>query len=93
MADTLYLSKRNDTWHYCRRVPLDRVTVLGKTFIKQSLGVKGLSEAEELRNVLNVKFDIEFKAATLKLMSNEGELVSNDLGSEPIKVLVMANFH
>jgi hypothetical protein len=72
---------------------LELVAVPGKTFINQSLGVKGLSEAKELRNVLNVKFDIEVKAATLKRMSNEGELVSSHSTVSPQTLLQFVRQH
>ncbi|WP_366142902.1 DUF6538 domain-containing protein [Pseudooceanicola sp.] len=37
VAETHHLQKREETWHYYRRVPSVLVSVIGKKFIKQSL--------------------------------------------------------
>ncbi|MCE8510993.1 site-specific integrase [Ruegeria pomeroyi] len=63
MAETHHLQKRGQTWHYYRRVPTVLVPVVGKTFVKKSLGTSDLKEAKILRNALNVQIDAEFAAA------------------------------
>ncbi len=72
MAETHHLQKRGTTWHYYRRVPTALVPLIGKTFIKQSLGTKDLKAAKVLRNALNVKIDAEFAAA-----ENSGDQVAH----------------
>lgn len=62
MAETTHLTKRGDRWHYYRRVPTALVHIVGKTFIKKSLGTSDLKEARVLRNALNVQVDAEFAA-------------------------------
>ncbi|SIO36044.1 hypothetical protein SAMN05444722_1663 [Rhodovulum sp. ES.010] len=52
MAETHHLQKRGQTWHYYRRVPTALVRVVGKTFVKKSLGTSDLKEAKILRNAL-----------------------------------------
>lgn len=63
MAETHHLQRRGQTWHYYRRVPLTLVSVIGRSFIKRSLGTKDLKAAKILRNILNVQIDAEFSAA------------------------------
>ncbi len=60
VADTFHLQKRGDVWHYYRRVPKHLVQVLGKGFIKRSLGVTSRSEAKRLRAIEDVKTDALF---------------------------------
>ena len=62
MAETIHLTKRGYRWHYYRRVPTAHVSIVGKTFIKKSLGTSDLKEARVLRNALNVQVDAEFAA-------------------------------
>lgn len=62
VAETTHLTKRGDRWHYYRRVPTSLVPIVGKTFIKKSLGTSDLKEARVLRNALNVQVDAEFAA-------------------------------
>lgn len=63
VAQTLYMVRRGEVWHYFRRVPVHLVPLLGKKFVKQSLGVKDLKAAKRLRNALNIKVDADFAAA------------------------------
>lgn len=67
VSKKLYLTKRGDIWHYFRRVPTPLVPVLGKQFVKKSLGVTDLKSAERLRNALTLKIDAEFAAAECAL--------------------------
>lgn len=69
VAKTPHLQKRGNVWHYYRRVPLHLAPVIGKKFIKQSLGVSDLKQAKALRNALNVKVDAEFAAAEQAIAS------------------------
>ncbi|WP_367194522.1 DUF6538 domain-containing protein [Amorphus sp. 3PC139-8] len=39
VANTHYLIRRGEVWHYHRRVPLALVPILGKRFVKKSLDV------------------------------------------------------
>lgn len=73
MAHTLYLVKRGEVWQYFRRVPAPLVPVVGRKFIKKSLGVKDLNAAKRLRNALNVRVDAEFTAAEAELNSARTE--------------------
>ena len=63
MAETHHLQKRGNTWHYYRRVPTALVPLVGKTFVKKSLGTPDLKKAKASRNALNVQIDMEFAAA------------------------------
>lgn len=63
VAETHHLQKRGNFWHYYRRVPKSLVSVIGKSFIKKSLGTQDLKSAKNLRNVLNVRYDAEFAEA------------------------------
>jgi len=69
VAETHHLQRRGSIWHYYRRVPLHLVPVIGRKFIKQSLGVSDLKQAKVLRNALNVKVDVQFAAAEQALAS------------------------
>jgi integrase len=63
----LHLQKRGSTWHYYRRVPLHLVPIIGKSFIKKSLGTGDKSEARKLRNLQDVMSDAMFAAAEAAL--------------------------
>lgn len=63
MAETHHLQKRGQNWHYYRRVPTALVPLVGKAFVKKSLGTSDLKVAKILRNALNVQIDAEFAAA------------------------------
>ena len=76
MAETLYLTKRGEIWQYFRRVPTPLVSVIGRKFIKQSLGVSDLKTAKRLRNALNIKVDAEFMAAEAGLDAPDTGLVA-----------------
>lgn len=82
MAETHHLQKRGQTWHYYRRVPTALVPVVGKTFIKQSLGTTDLKAAKILRNALNVKVDAEFAAA-------EAAATTPDAAPKPISLAML----
>lgn len=63
MADTPHLQKRGNVYHYYRRVPLRLVPILGRRFIKRSLGTTNLAEAKTLRTVEDLKAEALFAAA------------------------------
>lgn len=63
MAETHHLHKHGQTQHFCRRVQIVLVPVVGKTFVKKSPETSDLEEAKILRNALNVQIDAEFAAA------------------------------
>lgn len=63
VTETNHLQKRRNIWYYYRRVPVELISKVGKTFIKKSLSTSNLKEAKIRRNALNVKFDAEFAAA------------------------------
>lgn len=69
VAETHHLQQRGSIWHYFRRVPVPLVPIIGKTFIKKSLGVSELKQAKILRNALNVQVDAQFAAAEQALES------------------------
>ncbi|MBN8630726.1 MAG: site-specific integrase [Rhodobacterales bacterium] len=66
MAETHHLQKRGNAWHYYRRVPTALVPVVGKAFVKKSLGTSDLKKAKILRNALNVQIDAEFAAVEVQ---------------------------
>ena len=79
MAETHNLQKRGETWYYYRRVPAPLASLVGKKFIKQSLGTKELKAAKAQSNVLNVRYDLEFAAA--EEASNASGTLSRSISS------------
>ncbi|MFE3836902.1 DUF6538 domain-containing protein [Pseudogemmobacter sonorensis] len=67
MAETHHLQKRGDTWYFVRRVPLHLVPVIGKTFVKRSLGTPDLKVAKAKRNAQEVAADALFAGAEAAL--------------------------
>ena len=67
MSKTLYLVKRGEVWHYHRRVPTPLVPLMGRTFVKKSLGTSDLKVAQRLRNALNIQVDAQFADAEQQL--------------------------
>lgn len=63
MADTQRLLRRGDTYHYHRRVPLHLVDIIGKKFIRRSLGTDSLKEARRLRTVEDARTELMFRDA------------------------------
>ena len=63
MVESAYLTRRGNVWHFMRRVPLHLVPVIGKAFIKKSLGTADLKAAKVRRNVMRVETDALFAAA------------------------------
>ena len=63
MADTPHIQKRGNVYHYYRRVPLHLVPILGRRFIKRSLGTTNLAEAKILRTIEDLKAEALFAAA------------------------------
>jgi hypothetical protein len=78
VSKTMYLVKRGEVWHYHRRVPTSLVPIVGKQFIKKSLGVKDLKSAQRLRNAFNVKVDAELSAAETALNGGASSNQPND---------------
>lgn len=69
VADTYRLQKRGDIWHYYRRVPKKHIEMVGKSYIKKSLGVSSRLEAIKLRAIEDVITDALF-ASYAKGMPN-----------------------
>ena len=69
MTKTLYLIKRGEVWHYYRRVPTALVALVGKKFIKKSLGVKDQKSAKCLCNLFNIEVDAKLSSAENALVS------------------------
>ena len=65
-----HLFKRNDTWHYRRRVPTNLVARFGKRFIKKSLGTKDRNEAIKRREVEDIRYSAVFEEAERSLADN-----------------------
>lgn len=63
VTETIHLQKRGKTWYYSRRVPTALTPILGRAFIKQSLGTSDLTTARKLRNIKNVEFDAQCEMA------------------------------
>ncbi|WP_420505333.1 DUF6538 domain-containing protein [Nitratireductor aquimarinus] len=63
VADTLHLMKRGDVWHYYRRVPKHLIPIIGRAFIKRSLGVTARADAKRLRTIEDLKVEAMFAAA------------------------------
>jgi len=73
VAETLHLQKRGGVWYFFRRVPKPLVPIIGKTFIKRSLGTGKLAEAKRLRTIQELSADALFAAAERGESSTDGE--------------------
>jgi hypothetical protein len=71
VADTLHLQKRGDVWHYYRRVPQHLVPIIGRRFIKRSLGVTKREDAKRLRTIEDLKVEAMFAAAEKGSLSSD----------------------
>ena len=74
MSKTQNLFRRNGTYYYRVRVPLDLVESIGKSEVKKSLGTSDYNEAKKRRNTLAVEFDEIFNTARDK----KNEVSPND---------------
>lgn len=83
MAETLYLQKRGGVWYYFRRVPKPLVPIVGKQFIKHSLGTGNLAEAKRLRTVHELHTDALFAAAERGKIVRSGEASASRSVSMP----------
>lgn len=87
VAKYLHLIKRNGIWHYNRRVPKQLVSVVGRSFIKQSLKTRDLAEAKQLRAKLDVRTDALFADAECNgVEANSSKEAKGHLS--PLSVLV-----
>lgn len=60
VSTTFHLQRRGDSWHYVRRVPVHLVPVLGKRYVKKSLGKVDLTQAKRLRTIEDLRCDALF---------------------------------
>ncbi len=88
VSRTLYLVKRGEVWHYHRRVPTQLVPIVGRQFVKKSLGVTDLKSAQRLRNALTIKVDAEFEAAE-RAATNAG---TEDTPTAPISLGALTEY-
>lgn len=72
VSDTLHLIRRGDGWTYFRRVPLHLVPVLGRQFIKKSLGTSDRATAKKLRTLEDVRADALFAEAEKGTLPKDG---------------------
>lgn len=72
MADTQRLLKRGETYHYHRRVPLHLVDIIGKKFIRRSLGTDSPREARRLRTMEDARTELMFRDAEMGIRPNAG---------------------
>ena len=63
VSDTFHLIKRGEVWVYFRRVPSHLVQVIGRQFIKKSLGVSDKATAKKMRAFEDVATDALFDDA------------------------------
>ena len=74
MADTHRLQKRGTTYHYHRRVPLHLVDIIGKRFIRRSLGTDSLKEARRRRTLEDARAEAMFRDAEKGIKPQAGPI-------------------
>jgi len=87
VSQTYHLIRRNGTYQYRRRVPLELVAVIGKKEIQFSLGTSNLTEAKKRRAVEDLKWSTRFEVAANGLVTRSSLYRSmvrlRELGLDP----------
>lgn len=88
VSDTYHLQRRGASWHYVRRVPSNLVGVLGKKFIKKSLGKIDKAHAKQLRTIEDLQCDIQFAGLTAKLQNPVQLIATPKIGSASLNDVI-----
>lgn len=67
VAEAHHLQKHGETWYFVRRVPRHLVPVIGRAFVKKSLGTPDLKAAKATRNAQEVAAGALFAGAEMAL--------------------------
>lgn len=88
VSDTYHLQRRGDSWHYVRRVPSHLVPVLGKKFIKKSLGKVDKIQAKKLRTIEDLRCDTLFAEMEGKPQGSLQLIATPEVGSVSVNAVI-----